>query len=94
VAPDHLPPGVPQEGLQAEPTPALGDERQKERRVEHIPELLLQFVPAAAADRFKDLPGFLNQVRQERMDGLRPVPCAAAWALEAPGGRDQRPERI
>jgi len=47
-----------------------------------------------AAGRFKNLPGFLNQVREQGADRLGSVPGTTAGRLEALRGRDEIPEGI
>lgn len=94
MAPDHLLPRRRQQGVEGGPALALEDEREEQRRVEHVSQLLRQLLAAPAARGLEHLPGLFDEAGQQGGHGLHPVPRAAAGTLQPPRRGDQLPERI
>ena len=70
-------------------------QRHEQHGVEHVSELFAQCLGRTSVfDRFKDFPGFFDEVGKKAGDGLGAVPGAAPRGLEASGGGDQAPKRI
>jgi len=78
VTANHLQARVIDEPFNAPPPAALPDDHQKERGIQQITQLFAEVRSAAAFRGLEHLPGFLEEVRQQRVDRLRAIPGAAA----------------
>ena len=95
MPPHHFFPGGGQEPFETASLPLLGFQRHEQHGVEHVTQFF-EHGPSVAAmfDRFKDFPGFLNEIGKEARHGLGAVPGAPAGRLEAAGGGDEVPKGI